>query len=324
MPISLEAAKRHVVECTKKLAASGQRKFWPRYLYHTTHVDNAVDIVINKQLNCRNSVEIFHDAANQGALGAYEGSHDFARLYFRPKNGFHLRTEGIKHLRDGYLTSAHMSMPVIFLFDFAKVITLPDAVFSKGNVQRSHEFLTGDENFSSIDFDSVYHDSGVTPDNRDYIQNCRMAEVGVKNSVPLDENLTVIAFRTKWDLETFIYKLKLRGHACGYRTAVEQIRTSLFFHWGMYISDISLVKENIKLTFNLPRSQPIDSIYKLYVSQISSIEPNKYYDGKLELKNPILSIGPYHNDPNAIWDIKIEDSLAFLGPLGNSESQVFG
>lgn len=92
----------------------------------------------------------------------------------------------------------------------------------------------------------------------------------------------------------------------------------------MYISDISLVKENIKLTFNLPRSQPIDSIYKLYVSQISSIEPNKYYDGKLELKNPILSIGPYHNDPNAIWDIKIEDSLAFLGPLGNSESQVFG
>ena len=153
MPISRSLAERHVQEQTAKLAAHKQRSFWPQYLFHTTYVSNAADIIRNGYLSARSELENFHDVANQGALNAYTGSHSYARLYFRPKNGYHIKTEGIKCLSDPYRQANQNSIPVNFLFDLPKVLTLPGVKFTQGNIQRSQNCeLDGDEEFNSLFF----------------------------------------------------------------------------------------------------------------------------------------------------------------------------
>jgi hypothetical protein len=183
LSITLARATRHTEEQEKRLADTYQRASWPRYLFHTTHVTNAVEIVRHGAISARNQVANFHDVANQGALGAFEGSHNYARLYFRPKNAFHMRTEGIKCLNDPYRFQNQMSVPVCFLFRLPDVLCRTDACFSSSNVQRSHDFKTGDEAFDTLDFDAIYHDHWTDASNRQYIHDCRMAEVAVKDQI---------------------------------------------------------------------------------------------------------------------------------------------
>ena len=62
--------------------------------------------------------------ANQGALSNNPDAHQYVRLYFRPRNSFHLKTEGVKAIGDPYRAQNHMSIPVAFAFDFQKEMTL--------------------------------------------------------------------------------------------------------------------------------------------------------------------------------------------------------
>ncbi|SEL57710.1 protein of unknown function [Bosea lupini] len=323
MSISLERANRHVTEQCARLSFSKERKDWPRYLYHATHVDNAIRIVSDGFLSCRNRVANFHDVANQGALANYEGSHDYARLYFRPKNGFHLKTEGIKHLADNNRADSHMSIPVMFLFDFSRVISRCDAVFSSGNVQRSQEFMNGDAAFDQLEFNYIYHDSATDIYNRDHIHNCRMAEVAVIGRIDLDA-LVGLAFRTKWDMETFRYKLAQGQIPCPHRLIVEQLRSSLFLHWGMYLNDISSSATELKLGFNLPRNASPDGSYLIDIIQNCRNGVIRRYNNRYMLRDTIVNFINFNDDSDAVWEIKIEDVLAFQGNLSNQKSSVFG
>lgn len=71
-----------------------------------------------------------------------------------------MRTEGIKCLNDPYRLQNQMSIPVCFVFRLADVLCREDACFSSGNVQRSHDFKTGNDSFDELDFDAIYHDPG--------------------------------------------------------------------------------------------------------------------------------------------------------------------
>lgn len=204
MPISRSVAVEHVRSQTARLSAHKQRSLWPAYLFHTTHITNAVEIVRHSRLMARNYAPSFHDVANQSALNAYSGSHDYARFYFRPKNGYHIRTEGIKCLADPYRQPNQASIPVTFLFDFVEVSVLDGAKFTAGNIQRAtNQELDGDEEFRRLDFNAIFHDDAVTSDNREYISDRRMAEVMVPQGVALADTLKYIVFRTPYDLETF-------------------------------------------------------------------------------------------------------------------------
>jgi hypothetical protein len=306
-----------------RLSAAKERSFWPQYLFHTTHVTNAVKIVADGKLRARTKASGFHDVANQGALAAFGGSHDYARLYFRPKNPFHLRTEGIKCLADPYRLPNHMSVPVCFVFHFAEVITRPDARFSSGNVQRSHDFLTGDREFDKLDFNAIYHDSWTDSTNGEYIRNCRMAEVAVLEGLPLEKSLYSIIFRTKWDIETFRYLLSQSEVKCPYRLGIEQVPRSLFMSEGLYLADLSFRDDKLAMTFHFPlRNSPADKEYEIYAIQECPAGA-RLLDKKLQLDKPTLSITGYHAQPRSVWTIRLEKELAFQGMLQHARSEVF-
>ena len=301
-----------------------QPAFWPRYLFHTTHVSNAVEIVAQGHIGARNHVAAFHDVANQGALGVFEGSHDYARLYFRPKNGFHMRTEGIKCRNDPYRLQNQMSIPVCFVFRLADVICRDDACFSLGNVQRSHDFRTGDAAFDQLDFDAIYHDSWTDNSNRSYIHNCRMAEVAVKDRLELANALQAVLFRTNWDLETFLHLLNEGSRSCPHRLGIEQIRGSLFMSEGMYITDLNFSDDRIQMSFHFPlRNVPADKVYDVCVVQ-QYTGGQATLDKEIALDKPSLSIVKFRQDPESVWTIHLEKELAFKGKLQHAKSEVFG
>jgi hypothetical protein len=311
-----------VKDIAARLSSRGGRSVWPNFLYHACDVTTAINIVRDGELKCRNNATNFLDVANAGALGIYEGSHSCARLYFRPKNGFHFRTEGIKCLADPYRLQHHMSIPVMFVFDFVSVITLPLARFSNGNVQRSRTFLDGDAAFDTLDFDAIYHDGPTSQDNRDFIQNQRMSEVSVEGSVALQPHLRAIVFRTQTDMHTFEHLLAQNGLACPYKTFVERVRGTLFLARAFYLNDLTFSDGTITLTFNFPVDfTPPDRNFKLFVRQTSGGNVATY-DKIFQLRAPNLNISNYSKVPGT-WVIKLEDQLAFQGPIKSEASELF-
>jgi hypothetical protein len=324
MPISKPLALQHIAQQTARLRSSRQRAFWPKYLYHATHVVNAVRILEGGQLLSRNEAKGFHDIANQGALNAYADSHDYARLYFRPKNGFHLRTEGIKCFADPHRQDFQASVPVSLIFKFEEVITRPGVKFTKGNIQRAHNVeLDGDEAFGTLHFEAIYHDDYVTPETRDYIHDCRMAEVMVPGSVPLLNNLRAIVFRTRYDLITFQHYLGARIK-CTFDTGVESVSQSLFMHWGLYVTELSYVEDALIIKFHFPKTQPPDSTYSVRVVQSVAGSALRVFDKRVLLRTSTLRITGFVAEAQAVWRIDLEGVLAFEGKLAHKKSEVFG
>lgn len=321
MPITLDRAKRHIKEQAQRLTAN--RAVWPEFLYHACDVSTAVNIIRYNELRCRNEATDFLDVANGGALNIFDGAHSCARLYFRPKNGFHFRTEGIKCINDQFRLPNHMSIPVMFVFDFISVITLPGAHFSSGNIQRSKTFLDGDASFDSLDFEAIYHDAPTNRENRDYISNMRMSEVSVEGRVPLIPHLKAIVFRTQSDMRTFEYLLELQGLRCIYKCFVERARGTLFLARALYLNDLSFTGDTISLTFNFPVDfSPADRKFKVYIHQ-SVGSRTATYDKTVELRATTFSVKNYTANTNAVWLIKLEDQLAFNGRIQAEPSELF-
>jgi hypothetical protein len=216
-----------------------------------------------------------------------------------------------------------MSIPVMFLFDFVSVITLPGAKFSNGNVQRSRTFLDGDAAFDQLDFDSIYYDAPTTSENKDYITNIRMSEVSVEGHVPLTPHLRGIVFRTQSDMQTFEYLLEQAGVVCPYKLIVERARGTLFLARALYLNDLSFTGNTISLTFNFPTDfSPADRVYKVFINQMVG-NSSKTYDKPVELKAMTFNVTNYDPNPLGVWLIKLEDQLAFKGRLQTQASELF-
>jgi hypothetical protein len=278
-------------------------------------------------LSARNFVAgQFHDVANQGALGANVESHNYARVYFRPRNPYHLRTEGIKCLCHPYRQDVQSSIPVTFLFDFASVMTLEGVKFTKGNIQRAKNTqLEGDTAFDTLDFNSIYHDDSVSQNEKDYIHDCRMAEVMIPNNLPLDPHLKAIFFRTRWDLETFRFLLQGAGAAFNGKVQVEQITNSLYMHMGLYIIDLDVLQGTLHMRFHLPIDySPKDGNYKVKIEQSAPGVVGRIYEKDISLQKGSLAVSNFLSNADAIWRITLEDVLAFNGRLPHTQSEVFG
>lgn len=126
MAISVARADQHVALWSLRLDRFASRTGWGRSLYHACQIEVAAEILRGGEVICRNGVPaLLCDVANQGALNNNPAAHDYVRLYFRPKNRFHLKTEGIKARGDPNRVDPHMCIPVMLVFDLKSVLTQP-------------------------------------------------------------------------------------------------------------------------------------------------------------------------------------------------------
>ncbi|MEQ1672106.1 MAG: DarT ssDNA thymidine ADP-ribosyltransferase family protein, partial [Hyphomicrobium sp.] len=196
MPITPDRAARHIEECK---TFSGRH--WSRFLFHSAQVNAAAEALKMGKLVCRDDQkDLVYDAANQGAIASNPKALKYVRLYFRPKNGFHLKTEGIKFRGDPHRNEREMSIPIIFLFNLTKVITRPGTGFSDGKLARQGAEPVFDEaSFDLIPFKDVYHDCAPPQNRMQEIHDRRMSEVVAPKELPLVDLLDAVQCRTIYD-----------------------------------------------------------------------------------------------------------------------------
>lgn len=189
----------------------GTLHWWPHYVYHFTDVQNAASILKHGAIYSRKlatSKQLMkRDIASPGVIHATANKHkEFVRLYFRPKTPTQYSNEGIRP-RSKLEHGSHCPIPVFFMFDASKVLTMDSAQFSNGNLAKAEVQCDSTLGFfNSIPFNKVFHNGWFSPEDRDEIIFHRNAEVLVPDQLNLD-HLQEIACRSVAERETLLSML---------------------------------------------------------------------------------------------------------------------
>ncbi|MER9596681.1 MULTISPECIES: DarT ssDNA thymidine ADP-ribosyltransferase family protein [unclassified Mesorhizobium] len=307
MAISIARAERHITEWSEELARYPSRNGWVSCLFHACQIETAAEIVRQRRVVCRQNVPVvLCDVANQGALWNNPSAHEFVRLYFRPKNSFHFKTEGIKSSIDPYRINPHMAIPVMLVFDLTSVLTLNESYFVSGNfASQALAPLQGDNNFNLLNFQYIYHDSGVSPEMKQTIHDARMAEVVVRNELSL-AHLKAVVCRTIHE-ERMLRHLLRASDVSDIRFAVEK-GGALFLRRGSYITELYTRDGQVHFDFTAPSTARKDK-YSVAVACGNSrfafsLEPKAWRVPQI-----------VNRDPAAEWKIEIEGCTAYVGPV---------
>lgn len=306
MAISVNRANRHTAEWTASLARFPSRGGWGSSLYHACQIETAAEIIRRGHIICRHDQDIvLCDVANQGALWNNPDAHKYVRLYFRPKNRFHLKTEGIKSRIDPYRIDPHMSIPVMFVFDFVSVMTCTNSYFVSGNfASQALCPQQGDTNFDQLNFDYIYHDSPVPNDLKATIHDARMAEALIEGALSL-QTLKAVVCRTIYE-ERMLRRLTSNVDVSNIRFSVEKAG-SIFFRRGIYISE--LYTQDGVLHFDF--AAPLIGRKETYAVTVQCGAQRNEYELKPQRWRIPAIVNP---NPSAIWRVEIEGCLAFEGP----------
>ena len=229
-----------------------ERRWWPRWLFRSDHVENAAQILNTDKILSRARAEksqlIIHDSGSDSHIGQLtDQQRDYVRLYFRPRAPTQYANEGIRP-RAAIEYEAHMPVPVYLLFS-VRLLEYSGVEFTRGRlaidtpIGESHEFL------SSIDFRDVYHDGPVAGYRRPTILNARHAEVIVDGALELD-HLKHIVCRSSAERKTLLHLLtdetRLRWSQ---RMIVDEGRRRLFYKRGTFLQDVVLDRDRLTLQF---------------------------------------------------------------------------
>jgi hypothetical protein len=322
MPLSLAIAEEHIRSHSERLQKFPLIRHWPKYLVHTAQADTVAKILRSGYLCPRSQLgEIPFDVANPGAIAANPAALHYARLYFRPKTAFHLRTEGIKFRSDPYRQAHHMSIPVMLAFDALHVLALEQTGFSKGKLAKAYATPAFSEHFfRKIPFEKVYHD-GPTQDTD--IQDARMAEVIYAGCLPIRPHLRFIVCRTRYDRLTLLHLLDQDAELWRDKIVTEQNPGSAFIHKALYIKQMTFEEDCLALVLKRSTWNLDGDVFKVSVSQ--------YLDGQLLIHKsadwPVRHLRGESRrhvpDPRSIWKIEVEGVTAFWGRLPSGRSDVF-
>ncbi len=234
----------------------GSRSWWPKYAFHSAHVENAAGVLNDGFLLCRSSIasttKLAKDSASAALIAGLPASlRRWVRLYFRPRTPTQYRNQGLRPVQHLY-QNAQMPVPVYLLFDAKKLLVQSGVSYTRGRL--GHGVAIGNDAafFKSIPFDKVYHDSGVGQlgaTGRSDILNARHAEVLVRDRLDL-EHLRFVVCRSAPEQATLLHLLtptareKWRA-----RVILEGPRRFFFTEFGTYVEHAELSSTATRLRF---------------------------------------------------------------------------
>ncbi|WP_265271084.1 DUF4433 domain-containing protein [Nostoc sp. KVJ3] len=240
---SLHRTPEEIEEFARKLQVglNRQNSSWKGYIYHFTHVENAVSILTGEKLIARNLCRNFNNSASADLIGRTRSDvKDFARFYYRPQTPTQWHNEGLGK-RKGNIY-ALCPVPIFFRFDLKRVMETQGnkCGISSGNLAASGSHYGNTTTFleQCFDFDYVYSTPEV---GQETFLRASQQEFIVHNYLDFTEfNLEDISIicRTTQDKDTF---LKLIGTESKYANRVFQEREivregSLFYHNNPYVT----------------------------------------------------------------------------------------
>ncbi|MDE0679367.1 MAG: DarT ssDNA thymidine ADP-ribosyltransferase family protein [Gammaproteobacteria bacterium] len=322
MPLKADADEilAHMKQLPSTLRLDGNRRWWPRWIYRSDHVENAADILNSGQLLSREAAEnesvIRVDSGSPQHVGQLTNKHrSLVRLYFRPRTPTQYANEGIRP-RSRIQYGAHMPVPVYLLFA-ASLLAEQGVYFTKGRL--TQEAAVGDsaEFLKSIDFGDVYHDGGVgrlgEHGRRPVILNARHTEVVVKNELSLDK-LKHIVCRSAAERETLLNLLGPEARARWLeRIHVDEGHRIMFEKRGTFIKKAELSSAESAFLFYLNDASDMRGPFELTVEwTIDGRTVRERKDGFVVSKQPVAySIS--RPVPRYQVRVRLDGNLAYLG-----------
>lgn len=135
-----------------------QHSYWKGYIYHFTHVENAVSILQSEQLQSRNRCNKFVDSAGASLIAhTRKDVKGLARFYLRPKTPTQWHNEGLGK-RNGQIY-ALCPVPIFFRLNLKRVLDTHRSKcgVSSGNLAAyGYHYGNSMEFLEYFDFDNVY------------------------------------------------------------------------------------------------------------------------------------------------------------------------
>jgi hypothetical protein len=245
------------------------RDWWPRYLFHTTELRNAIAILDSGQLLSREDAgdEMAWDNANPKIIGhTPDAVKQMARFYFRPRTPTTYNIEGFRTQPNRYL-QAYCPLPVMLVLPALPILTETGTRFSNGNCS-SRDTRIGEDAafFLSLPFGDIYHDAPWQSEDADRIRHHRQAEVLVPSPFNIRSHRLQIRVRSIAERETLLSLLRPTT-AKRYRDDIQVSSKAPLFHklWS-YIESVSAFDSELTIRFNESTSDRNDFHIRLLFS----------------------------------------------------------
>lgn len=229
-----------------------QQRAWHPYLFRLDDVRNVASILkcgavySRNECNRRNLPHI--DSAHQGVIARSHRSHDYARLYFRPRTPTQYVNEGIQR-RASVAEGAHCPVPVFLLFDAKRVLTRFGVEFTDGNFGAAQSTKGSDAAFlRSLPFRHIYSHQAFPPEHRDEIIFRRNAEVIVRAELDL-EDLEWIVCRTGAERETLLQLLDEEAPTWTLQTRLEGVDENCFTRRKVFVEAVTFDGLEVSVRF---------------------------------------------------------------------------
>lgn len=309
--------QKHIEHWSSTLSG---HKWWPKFIYHYTDINNIPNILSSGKLYSRNKCEEFElmktDNASKDIIIQTPQAHKrFVRLYFRPKTPTQYRNEGIRPYQERW-NESHCPVPVFLIFDSYNLMTRDDAQFSEGNMAVRHvNFGPNETDFDKIPFDKVFHRGRYNPEANPEIKFHRNAEILIPDELDINGNLRYLACRSHAERDTLIYFLRLNG-LDRWKKRIRIGDSTVFERRWTYIDRVIVKDNSIKFLFNINTE---------CIQKFNAEITVQYPSGKIWPINKVMVCKlPYTIKFNTVYEflnikIRLEDSLAYHSDIYMSD-----
>lgn len=232
-------------------------KWWPKFAYHYTDVSNAVNILDTGILYSRDNAQkmglMLNDNASRQVIDMTNISiRSNVRFYFRPLTPTQYYNEGYKHpeLRYDNDNKANIPVPIFFLFDLAKLLSIKGVKFSERRQAGSgSELYEGIEAFSKLNFKKIY---SVGFDNFEENKPFRHAEILHPNFMKIDSCIDTILCRNSVERVTLLNLLRAKNNLqyLKYKDKIKVCKNDMFEYNGLYITECDFFSDTLSITFS--------------------------------------------------------------------------
>jgi len=257
--VDTDAIKQHVKNLREQPWLGQARAWWPNFLFRFDNIDATATILNCGKLLSRSAAVatgvMALDCASPEIISSTASKwKEYVRLYFRPRTPTQIVSEGFRPA-DRYVLGAHCPVPVVMLFDSVDILTRHDTEFSEGNLAANASTGNNSSFLQNIPFETVYHNSWMTEEEKRSVIFHRHAEVIIPGELDLSA-LRFIGCRTQAEYETLFHLLASEARERWSAKMGLGTRANLHFRRWTFVEQVDLSSKEIRFKFNPSSSTP--------------------------------------------------------------------
>ena len=315
----LSELQKHIESLQVASWVGSSRKWWPRYLFHCTDIQNIVNILKSGELLSRVQVQktgsLRTDIASPEIIAVTPSEwQDYVRLYFRPRTPTQYRNEGFRPIGEKKL-DAHCPVPVYLLFDAFSVLSRPDSLFTEGNLASSTIPKSRIDELIDMPFQQIYHDSWLEEHEKQEIVYHRNAEVIIPNRLALDSVHQIIC-RSQAEYQTLLDLLPSEVRKRWVPKIGVLPALALFNAKWTFVQQVDMTDKAILFRFNASSEAagPFEALCNIYRKTATGLRRYRWKDDEFQADTQLnLSLRQFDDMHRYGVSLILDGHVAFRG-----------